>query len=165
MFTPDELMAVDAAQFAVSVTNAPDHELAAGMASPVRGQILDEVFRRMEEHFDPQKSKKVDAVIVFELTGAPSGESDRYQVIIRNNECSTSKEHTEQATMTLTLDAVDFLKLATNNATGMNMYIAGKLKVDGNLILATRLTGLFALPETAPAANDSSASEGVVADA
>lgn len=165
MFTSEQLTAVDAAQFAATVTNTPDHELAEGMASDARGPILDEVFRRMEEHFDPKKSKKIDAVVIFELTGAPSGEPDRYQVIIRNNTCSTSKELTEKPTMTLTLDAVDLLKLATNNAVSMNLYIAGKLKVDGNLILATRLTGLFAIPEDVSSANGSSASEGEVADA
>lgn len=165
MFTPEQLTAVDAAQFAASVAATPDHELAEGMASAVRGQILDEVFRRMEEHFDPTKSKKVDAVVIFELTGDPSGEPDRYQVIIRDNTCSTSKELTEKPTMRLTLNAVDLLKLATNNAGSMNMYLAGRLKVDGNLILATRLTGLFAIPENAPSADGSSVSEGVVADA
>lgn len=151
MFTPDQLVAVQPAQFAAAIAAAPDHELAEGMASAARGQVLDEIFRRMEEHFDPNKSKKLDLVIHFELTGAPNGEPDRYQVIIRDNTCKVGKETTEKPKLALKLDAVDFLKLATNNANGMNLYIGGKLKVDGNIILATRLEGLFAIPEAASA--------------
>ncbi|MBI4897124.1 MAG: SCP2 sterol-binding domain-containing protein [Actinobacteria bacterium] len=151
MFTPDQLMAVEPAHFAAAIAATPDHELAEGMASEIRGQVLDEIFRRMEEHFDPKKSKKLDLVIHFEITGAPSGESDKYQVTIRDNTCSVSKEMTDKPKLGLTLDAVHFLKLATGNAVGMNLYIGGKLKVDGNIILATRLEGLFVIPEAAEA--------------
>lgn len=160
MFTTEELMAVDPAEFAAAVARTPDHELAEGMASVVRTQVLDEVFRRMEAHFDPSKSKKLDIVIHFELTGRPDGQADRYQVTIRDNACKVSKEATDDPGLTLTLDAVDFLKLATNNANGMNLYIGGRLKVKGNLILATRLQGLFFLPDAATA----SASAGAAAE-
>ncbi len=151
MFTPEQLTAVEPAQFAAAVAATPDHELAEGMAGAIRGQVLDEIFRRMEEHFDPSKSKKLDIAIHFNLTGAPDGGTDFYQVIVRDNTCAVGKENTEKPKLNLTLDAVEFLKLATGNANGMNLYIGGKLKVDGNIILATRLEGLFMIPEAAPA--------------
>lgn len=153
MFTPEELMAVEPAAFAATVAATPDHELAEGMATEFRTVILDEVFRRMEEHFDPKKSKKLDLVIHFHLEGAASGSLDSYQVIIQADKCTTSKDLDKKPKLALTLDGVDFLKLATNNLKGMDLYIKGRLKVDGNLILATRLQGLFLLPDADGAAS------------
>lgn len=149
MFTPDQLTAVNPAAFATAIASAPDHELAEGMASDLRVTVLDEVFRRMSAHFEPKKSKKLDLVIQFHLTGSQNGVNDVYQVVIRADQCIAGKEITEPPKLTLRLDAVDFLKLATNNEKGMDLYIKGRLKVDGNLILATRLQGLFMLPDAA----------------
>ncbi|MBI5309413.1 MAG: SCP2 sterol-binding domain-containing protein [Actinobacteria bacterium] len=176
MFTPEELMAVEPAAFATAVAAAPDHELAEGMATEFRVIVLDEVFRRMEAHFEPKRSKKLNIVIQFHLTGSHDGNVDVYQVIIRDDRCATGKELTEPAKLTLRLDAVDFLKLATNNEKGMDLYIKGRLKVDGNLILATRLQGLFLIPDadsaapappatTASAATDSAPAAGTPAPA
>lgn len=155
MSTPEfQLSAVDAAEFVKSVAGTPDHELAEGMRSEFRHQILDEIFKRMEEHFDPSKSADLNAVIDFEITGHADGDtSDEFQVVIRNDTCKTGREHTETQTMKLVLDGVDFLRLVANQTNGMDLYIAGKLKVDGNLMLATRLSGLFLIPE----ADDSAA--------
>lgn len=150
MFAPDQLTAVDPAQFAAAIKATPDHQLAEGMAGDFRGQVLDEIFRRMQEHYDPKRSKKLDLVVHFELTGSPTGQSDLFQVVLRNDQCVAGREATEDPKLKLTLDAVDFLKLATRNAVGMNLYISGKLKIDGNLILATRLEGLFSIPDAAP---------------
>lgn len=149
MSTPEfQPSAVDAAEFINSVAGTPEHELAEGMRSELRHQILDEIFTRMEEHFDPSKSAEVDAIIVFEITGqAEDDTSDKFQVIIKNDTCSTSRELTETQTMYLVLEAADFLRLIAGQTTGMDLYIGGKLKVDGNLLLATRLSGLFLIPE------------------
>ena len=42
----------------------------------------------------------------------------------------------------------DFLKLVTNNASGPMLFLRGRLKIDGDLMLASRLTGLFRIPGT-----------------
>jgi putative sterol carrier protein len=152
MFTSDDLKAVDPAQFAAAVAATPDAALAEGMSGPIRSQVLDEIFNRMEEHFDPERSKDLDLVIHFALTGAADGGSDSYQVTIRDDACKVAKELTETPEITITLDAVDYLKLATDNAKAMDLYLNGKLKVDGNLIIATRLQGLYTLPKAATAA-------------
>ena len=145
--TEFQLGQVDAADFARSVAETPLHELAEGMNGELRGQVLDEIFSRMEHHFDPKKSADVDLVINFTITGKPDSDPDRYQVVIRNDVCKTGKELTEEAALGLTLDAVDFLRLVANLTNGMNLYIGGKLKIDGSMIVATRIAGLFAIPD------------------
>ncbi len=139
-------VALDPVEFANIVRTASDAQLAHALAAR-RTVILDEIFTRMEEHFDPTKSADLDLVIHFNIGGQPEGDFDRYQVVIRNDTCKTGRDRTEAAALGLTLDGVDFLKLVANLITGMDLYLAGKLKIDGNMMVATRLTGLFAMPD------------------
>ncbi len=147
----EKLGEVDAEDFAAAVAAVPDEQIAEGMQSEHRENILDEIFKRMEEHFDPTKSADVDLVIHFHITGRPDGGVDDYQVVIRDDTCKTSKELTDEMGLGLELDAVEFIKLVANLTNGMDLYIGGKLKIDGNMIVATRITGLFAMPEAGKA--------------
>src|SRR5438876_6791862 len=88
---------VDPAEFARSVATTPDEQLAEGMRSELRGQILDEIFRRMEEHFDAQKAAGIDAVIHWTISGRADGGSDRYEVVLRNGTCRATNAPTEAA--------------------------------------------------------------------
>lgn len=54
------------------------------------------------------------------------------------------KKGTEPADCTITLTAADFQSLWENpNAKGMELFFQGKLKVDGNQMLAMKLLKLF----------------------
>ena len=44
------------------------------------------------------------------------------------------------------MDAVNFLKLASNRASGPTLFMTGKLKLEGDLMLAQRLTSFFRIP-------------------
>ena len=142
-----DISGIDAGQFARLVADLPDEQIAEIINSDLRDQILDEIIRRMEEHFDPEKSADVEEIVNFVITGETDDATATYQVIITNGTCATSKEITEKPGLVLTLDGVNFLKLAADAVPGMTLYLDGKLKIDGNMIKATRLTGLFAMPE------------------
>ena len=53
--------------------------------------------------------------------------------------------------VTIKVDPVDFLKLAANQATGPTLFMTGKLKLEGDLMLASRLTSFFRIPTAATA--------------
>jgi putative sterol carrier protein len=147
MTTPEfDLGAVDAEQFAKAIAETPDEQLAEGLQSEMRGQMLDEIFSRMEVHFDPTKSQELEEVVHFVITGRADGGADEYQVVIRDDTCKTGKQLTEEPGLRLTLDGLEFLKIVAGLKTGMNLYLEGKLKIDGNMMRATRLAGLFAMP-------------------
>lgn len=144
-----EMDAIDPEQFARTVAETPDDQLAAGMASEHRGAILDEIFSRVGAHVDPERAKGVEAVIRFRITGRPDGEADRYEVSIRDGRASVSRELGEDPRVTLTVNAVDFLKLVSGNAGGPELFIRGKLGVKGDLMFAAQVAGLFTLPKGA----------------
>ena len=48
--------------------------------------------------------------------------------------------------MSLSVGAVNFLKLITGNASGPMLFTFGKLKVRGDLLLAARIQSFFEVP-------------------
>jgi len=64
-----DLSNVDAGQLAALAAGATDEQLAEGMSDPAaRKSVLDEIFRRMSEHVEPEKAKGSDAILHFKIT-------------------------------------------------------------------------------------------------
>jgi putative sterol carrier protein len=139
--------AVDPAQFAKAVADTPEDQLMAGMADEqVRAIVLDGIFSQMADHFDGRKAGDTEAVIEWQILDKPGGGYDRYQVIVTGGTCSVEKDGGHAARVTFRLKPVDFLKLVTGNAAGPTMFLTGKLKVDGDVMFAAGVQGLFRIP-------------------
>ena len=143
---------VDPVEFAKSVATTPDEQLAEGMRSELRGQILGEIFRRMGEHFDPAKAQGVDAVLHWKITGGPNDSVDHYEAVIKDGTCEVTDEPSKPARVTFTIGGVEFLKLVTGNADGPQLFMTGGLKIEGDLMFAAQVANLFRVPGAAPTA-------------
>jgi putative sterol carrier protein len=145
---------MDPASFAKLIAQADDQQLEQAMQGPLRTVMLDEIVNRMQDEFVPERANEVDAVFQFNITGGPTGKPDVYQLKVRDNQCATSKGAPEEASVSVEIDAVNFLKMTSGQEKGMNMYLSGRLKMDGAMMLLTRLESMFNIPETpAPAAS------------
>ena len=144
--TPLDVSGIDAAELAQNLANVPDDALEAGLQSEFRDQILDEVFNRMGEHFRADKAAGVDAVVHFKITGGPDGATNLYEAVIRDGAVNVNKEATEPARITITVPGVPFLRMVTGAASGPDLFMTGKLKIEGDLIFAAQVTGLFSIP-------------------
>ena len=132
--------------FARIISRASKEQIEAVMAAPaLRGPILDEVFRRMEVHFRTERAGSTRAVVHFRLT---NGEDfDRYQVHIDDGTCRITKDGEDEPRATVTLPPLEFLKLATGNASAPVLFMTGKLKVKGDLGFAAGFMSLFDIPK------------------
>ena len=141
----------DAAQLATMIGQVPEEQLAEGMAHPEgRKLVLDEIFKRMSEHAEPQKIAGIDAVVHFAITDAPGGGMDVYEAVIRDGKVQVNTEPTvEQPKVKLTMAPVPFLKLVTGHQSGPVMFMTGKLKLDGDVMFASRMTSFFRIPSAA----------------
>ncbi len=135
---------VQAEDFARSIGGTSDEKLREGMEGPLRGQILGEIFRRMEEHFKPGSGQ--DAVIHWRITGGPDGGEDQWEVVIADGRCTSSTELKAEPRATLKIDGVPFLKLVTGNANGPMLFMSGKLKIEGDLMFAAQIQSMFTIP-------------------
>jgi putative sterol carrier protein len=146
-FDPKNFASIDAAEFARLVKTTPDAKLAEAMSGEHRQAILDEIFGRFPKMFRADRAGSTNAVIHWVIGGAPSGGSDTYQVVIENGTCTTSSSTDRDPRLTITLGAVEFLKLVSGAGNPTMMFMTGKLKAKGDLGLAANLGNLFALPK------------------
>jgi putative sterol carrier protein len=138
----------DASQLAAMVGQVSDQQLAEAMSDPEgRKLVLGEVFKRMGDHVQAGQLEGVDAVVHFKITDAPGGGTDVYEVVIRDGGVQVGDEPTgENPRVTLTMAPVPFLKLVTGQQSGPVMFMTGKLKLEGDVMFASRLTSFFRIP-------------------
>jgi putative sterol carrier protein len=141
----------DAGDLAAMAAAISDADLESAMSdAPTRKRILDEIFGRMAEHTDPAQIKDVDAVIHFRITDAPDGGEDVYEAVIKDGTVTVNDEPTtEDPKLAISAGPVPFLKLVTGQESGPAMFMKGQLKVEGDLMFATRLTSFFKIPSAA----------------
>ncbi|MEO6089160.1 MAG: SCP2 sterol-binding domain-containing protein [Umezawaea sp.] len=144
-----DLAQMDPQNFARIISRASKDQIEAVTARPgLRERVLDEVFRRMEVHFRTERAGATRAVVHFHLTGG-FGESghDVYEAVIADAKCTINKGETREGRASVTLSPVEFLKLATGNASAPVLFMTGKLKVKGDLGFAAGFMSLFDIPK------------------
>jgi putative sterol carrier protein len=144
--TPVEVPDIDIAEVSRLVREVPDKDLDALMQSDQRPVVLGEIFGRMATHFRPEKAANVEAVVHFKVLDRPGGGYDHYEIVLERGRCTLSERPLSQPAVTIKVKPVDFLKLVTNNASGPALFLRGRLKLDGDVMLASRMTGLFNIP-------------------
>ena len=138
------MQGVDEAQLVQVVAGATDQQLEELMASEARKDIVEDIFRRMAEHVDPDRARDVNAVVHWKIYDRPEGGYDHYEVVLEGGTCTVSESPSREAAITLKLKPADFLKLVSGNASGPTMFMTGKLKVEGDMSNAMQLQGVLA---------------------
>ena len=136
--------AIEPEEFARTIGKTPDDQLAEAMHGPMRGQIISEIFKRMEEHY---RGGNQSAVIHWKITGRPDGGEDVWEAVVAEGSCSTSPDPTSDPRVTLKTDGVNFLKLVSGNASGPMMFMSGKLKIEGDLMFSAQIQSMFTIPD------------------
>jgi len=101
---------------------------------------LPELMAAMPTAFVPEKAKGVDAVFQFSATGEGAGD---WAVAIRNGTCTVTPGIAEKPTVTFRISANDLLGMLTGKLNGMSLFMQGRLKVQGDLGLASKFASFF----------------------
>lgn len=140
------MQGVDETQLVEIVAGASDQQLEELMSSEARRAILDDIFRRMAEHVHQDRARDVTAVLHWKIYDRPEGGYDHYEVVLESGTCTVSESPSREPAVTLKLKPANFLKLVSGNASGPTMFMTGKLKLEGDVMLASRLTSMFHIP-------------------
>jgi putative sterol carrier protein len=146
---PSDLTELSAEGMAELVAQTSDEQLAQLMQGEQREEALREIFARVAEHFDPARAKG-DSVVHFRIVGRPDGGSDDFQVIVRDGKCEVSEDLSEQPRVTLKVEPVAFLKLISGLASGPELFMSGKLKIEGDVMFAPQIATMFRIPTAPP---------------
>lgn len=106
------------------------------------GPGLDEIFQGMQSAFQPDRASGVDATVQWLIK---DGDEDKpYALTIKDGQFSWEPGAVESPTVTLSTDRDSFTALMTGKAQGPTLYMAGKLRIQGDLMLAQRMGSFFA---------------------
>ena len=140
--------ALDPVDVATALKGVKGDHLARVMRSGFRGVVLGEIFRRLPDYLDPKKAAKAQLRVGFRLTGAPSGEVERYVVEVdRGVATVTAGDEGGERDATVTCEGHDFLRLATGHLSPIAGVLRGQLKVKGDRAKALQLSSVIDIPQ------------------
>ncbi|WP_406144121.1 SCP2 sterol-binding domain-containing protein [Streptomyces sp. NBC_01012] len=140
-----DFAAVSPAEFARIVKGLSAKQLGEVMHGDLRTRVLGEVFGRMRQQFRPEAAGGLEALIRWKITG----ESDEvYETSIANGACTVHQGRSDaEPRTTLVMGDAEFLKLVSGNGNPVTMFMMRKLKVAGDVGLASGLTRYFDIPK------------------
>jgi alkyl sulfatase BDS1-like metallo-beta-lactamase superfamily hydrolase len=133
-------------EYARLVGTLSDDELLAGLAE--NGEmIVAQIFQTMPMTLNPAKAGRARVVAEWRIRGlAGTSAPLRWQVAIEDSACVVEREGNRRPDISFAVDALDFLKLVTGNARGPTLFLAGRLRISGDLLHAARYQGYFRTP-------------------
>ncbi len=144
MTGPSELMA---RAFARTVARSSPERLRRLVSGRRRRLVLDAIFRQMPKRLDREKARDVEAVVDWKIGGRPDGGVDHYQLVIEEGRCRSTRRPSRPPRATLHMDVVELLRLAGGTAQGPELFMSGKLRVEGDLMFTATLASLFRIPK------------------
>ncbi|MGC5545908.1 SCP2 sterol-binding domain-containing protein [Streptomyces griseus] len=140
-----DFAAVGPEEFARIVKGLSAKQLAEVMRGELRTRILGEVFGRMRQQFRPDAAGGLTALIRWKITG----EDDVvYETAIADGVCRVTPGRSDaEPRTTLVMGDAEFLKLVSGNGNPVTMFMTRKLKVAGDVGLASGLTRYFDIPK------------------
>ncbi|UXY32351.1 SCP2 sterol-binding domain-containing protein [Streptomyces sp. HUAS TT20] len=129
-----------------ALAGLPREELAAWLATPDGEDVLRTVFEQMPERYTggpmdgPQTAR-------WEVARPPA-DTVAYDLVLTEDTCDVRETGISGApAVTLALDAVSFVQMASAAAQGMDLLLGGRLHIQGDVHLAMRMESFFGLAE------------------
>lgn len=140
-----DFAAVSPEEFARIVKGLSAKQLGEVMHGELRARVLREVFGRMRQQFRPEAAGQLKALIRWKITG----ETDEvYETSIAEGRCTVAEGRSDgEPRTTLVLGDADFLKLVSGNANPVTMFMMRRLRIAGDVGLASGLTRYFDIPK------------------
>jgi putative sterol carrier protein len=126
----------------LQLSEGSDDEVAGKIRGAGTGQVLDAVFAGMQERFQPDRATGVDAQVQWVVSDA--GEEHPYVLTVKDGTCTAEPGRAESPRVTASTDLASFAKLMAGKVPGPALYMGGKLQIQGDLMLAQRMTTFFA---------------------
>jgi putative sterol carrier protein len=101
-------------------------------------EIFTEINTRLDAN--PSKVAGMNAAYAFDLSGDDAGE---FHIILKDGKGEAGAGAPESPNITISMKDTDFVDLATGKLDGTAAFMAGKLKIKGDMGLAMKLQGVL----------------------
>lgn len=103
-------------------------------------QTVAGVMQEMEGKFKADKAAGINATFQFDITGEGGGQ---WNAVINDGAATFNEGVSDSPTVTITATADDWIKIVNGQLNPQMAFMTGKIKVKGDLGLATKLGALF----------------------
>ncbi|MDI7275205.1 MAG: SCP2 sterol-binding domain-containing protein [Anaerolineae bacterium] len=95
---------------------------------------LSEMMTAMSAAFVPERAAGVDAVVQYRVSGEEAGD---WVVTVRDGKCTVEQGIAEKPRLTLRIDSQDLKEMMLGRLNAMQLFMQGRLKLEGDLGLAS----------------------------
>jgi putative sterol carrier protein len=103
-------------------------------------QTVADVFKDMQGKFNSDKAAGINATFQFDITGDGGGQ---YNAVIEDGEATFNEGTADAPTVTITALDEDWVRIVSGQLNPQMAFMTGKIKVKGDLGLATKLGSIF----------------------
>lgn len=103
-------------------------------------QTVAGVMQQMESRFKADKAVGMNATFQFDITGDGGGQ---WNAVIVDGQATFNEGTSDAPTVTITAAADDWIRIVNGQLNPQMAFMTGKIKVKGDLGLATKLGTLF----------------------
>ena len=103
---------------------------------------IQESFEMMPLRFKPDKAAGTNAVIQYDISGEGGGV---WHAVIKDGTCAMNPGPAPKPTLVLQATAQDWMSVITHAQTGQALFMAGRLKLKGDMGLAMKLGSMFSV--------------------
>jgi putative sterol carrier protein len=98
------------------------------------------IFAKMPAAFLPHKTADLNAIFQIELTGEAGG---NWTLAVTNGSLTIIEGTAQTPNLTLTMSASDYIAISRGEANPVNLFMAGKVKLQGDMGLALKFQEMF----------------------
>ncbi len=131
----------DPAVLAEAIKDLDDEALAEQIRSIGVDSALAAIFSGMEEAFEPERAAGVESTIQYDI--ATDEGTKTWSVSFAGGKCTTSEGAATNPRLTLQIGIVDFIRLIFGQAQGPQLFMTGKIKLQGDMMFAMQMQGFF----------------------
>lgn len=99
---------------------------------------LAKVVQNLPEKFNPSYAEKLNAIFQFKISDASA-----FFIDVQETFCESHYGEHPDPNVTLIMDEATLIRVINGEQDGMNAFMKGQLRAEGDVMLATRLGKLF----------------------
>lgn len=99
---------------------------------------LQTIFSTMEGRFNAEAASGVETVFQYAID-----DSEHWYVEVENDSCKIEQGQHDEPTVTLSMDAATLEDVMSGETDGMQAFMSGRIRADGNIMEAMKLATLF----------------------
>ncbi|MFK4752475.1 MULTISPECIES: SCP2 sterol-binding domain-containing protein [Oceanospirillaceae] len=97
-----------------------------------------DIINTLNNRFDSDAADDLNATFQFSIE-----DGDDYYITIKDGTCTVGEGENDDADVTLVMNTETFAGIASGETDGMQAFMSGQLRVEGDMMLATKIGELF----------------------